>query len=48
LFIAAIYFKNRVHKVWDNTRDIIVAEQDKNMIRTNILQALITAPPAVQ
>ncbi|CEP12645.1 hypothetical protein [Parasitella parasitica] len=43
---AAIYFKNRVHKQWSRSKGL--AEDDKAVIRLEILRAFITAPPAVQ
>jgi hypothetical protein len=45
---AAIYFKNRVYKAWDSSREITIGEEDKSLIKRNILHALITAPAAVQ
>lgn len=46
--LAAIYFKNRVHKAWDGSKGIVIVEEDKSIIKRNILHALVTAPAAVQ
>ncbi|KAI8326881.1 armadillo-type protein [Choanephora cucurbitarum] len=46
--IAAIYFKNRIFKNWDGSRNTVISEQDKSVIRASILHALITTPPAVK
>ncbi|KAI8645751.1 armadillo-type protein [Parasitella parasitica] len=43
---AAIYFKNRVHKQWSLPKGL--AEDDKAVIKKEILHAFITAPPAIQ
>lgn len=45
---AAIYFKNCVYKAWDRSRDTMIIEEDKTLIKSNILRALITAPAVVQ
>ncbi|CAO3666961.1 unnamed protein product [Rhizopus stolonifer] len=42
---AAIYFKNRIYSNWG---DGTISNQDKTTIRDSILQALMTAPNAVQ
>jgi len=47
LKIAAIYFKNCVHKHWNRSAKGL-AEEDKAVIRKNILHAFITTPAAVQ
>ncbi|KAK4514985.1 uncharacterized protein ATC70_002594 [Mucor velutinosus] len=44
---AAIYFKNCVHKHWNRSAKGL-AEEDKAVIRKNILHAFITTPAAVQ
>ncbi|RUP50513.1 armadillo-type protein, partial [Jimgerdemannia flammicorona] len=47
---AAIYFKNRLHKSWDEAKQSPnpINEQDRNVVKQAILQALITAPNAVK
>jgi hypothetical protein len=45
--LAAIYFKNCVHKHWSRSTKGL-AEEDKAVIKKNILHAFITAPAAVQ
>ena len=47
-FLAAIFFKNRIQKAWDGSKGVTIADEDKNMIKQNILHALVTAPAAVQ
>ncbi|KAG2225799.1 hypothetical protein INT45_007043 [Circinella minor] len=47
---AAIYFKNRMNKAWDRSNDAAtpINEDDRNMVKQSILQALLRAPSAVQ
>ncbi|RCH94560.1 hypothetical protein CU097_000253, partial [Rhizopus azygosporus] len=47
---AAIYFKNRLNKAWDGQRDsaVPINDDDRNMVKQTILQALVTAPNQVQ
>ncbi|KAI8359819.1 armadillo-type protein [Blakeslea trispora] len=47
---AAIYFKNRLNKAWDGERESVVPinNEDRNMVKQTILQALVTAPNQVQ
>ncbi|SAM02255.1 hypothetical protein [Absidia glauca] len=47
---AAIYFKNRVVKAWDRTKEATtsISEEDRNVIKQSILQAMVTAPSAVK
>ncbi|KAG0768001.1 hypothetical protein G6F57_006285 [Rhizopus arrhizus] len=47
---AAIYFKNRLNKAWDGERDsaVPINDDDRNMVKQTILQALVTAPNQVQ
>ncbi|KAI9266554.1 armadillo-type protein [Phascolomyces articulosus] len=47
---AAIYFKNRMNKAWDRSNDVAtpINEDDRNMVKQSILQALLRAPSAVQ
>ncbi|KAI7886446.1 ARM repeat-containing protein [Lichtheimia hyalospora FSU 10163] len=47
---AAIYFKNRMNKAWDRSREVAnpINEDDRNMVKQSILQALLRAPSAVQ
>ncbi|RUS35493.1 armadillo-type protein [Jimgerdemannia flammicorona] len=49
-FGSAIYFKNRLHKSWDEAKQSPnpINEQDRNVVKQAILQALITAPNAVK
>jgi hypothetical protein len=42
---AAIYFKNRVTRTWEKD---LLNDQDKQMIKASILEALYNAPSAVQ
>jgi hypothetical protein len=48
--IAAIYFKNRLNKAWDGEREsaVPINNEDRNMVKQTILQALVTAPNQVQ
>lgn len=50
LSIAAIYFKNRLNKAWDGEREsaVPINNDDRNMVKQTILQALVTAPNQVQ
>lgn len=50
LYIAAIYFKNRLNKAWDGEREsaVPINNEDRNMVKQTILQALVTAPNQVQ
>lgn len=50
MYIAAIYFKNRMNKAWDRSREVAnpINEDDRNMVKQSILQALLRAPSAVQ
>ncbi|KAI8976466.1 armadillo-type protein [Pilobolus umbonatus] len=47
---AAIYFKNRLNKAWDGQREsaVPINDDDRNMVKQTILQALVTAPNQVQ
>ncbi|KAI7906287.1 armadillo-type protein [Cokeromyces recurvatus] len=47
---AAIYFKNRLNKAWDGEREsaVPINNEDRNMVKQTILQALVTAPNQVQ
>ncbi|KAI8969324.1 armadillo-type protein [Mycotypha africana] len=47
---AAIYFKNRLNKAWDGDREsaVPINNDDRNMVKQSILQALVTAPNQVQ
>ncbi|KAF9898563.1 hypothetical protein BX616_003874, partial [Lobosporangium transversale] len=50
---ASIYFKNAVRRYWyepeqDNTDHLKIAEADKDTIKSNILQLLVSAPPLVR
>ncbi|KAI9281483.1 armadillo-type protein [Sporodiniella umbellata] len=47
---AAIYFKNRLNKAWDGEREsaVPINDDDRNMVKQTILQALVTAPNQVQ
>ncbi|KAF7728772.1 hypothetical protein EC973_005610 [Apophysomyces ossiformis] len=47
---AAIYFKNRMNKAWDKSRQVAnpINDEDRNMVKQTILQALATAPNAVK
>ncbi|KAL0098010.1 armadillo-type protein [Phycomyces blakesleeanus] len=47
---AAIYFKNRINKAWDKSKNPAnpINEDDRNIVKQSILQALVTAPNAVQ
>ncbi|GAA5795592.1 hypothetical protein HPULCUR_000953 [Helicostylum pulchrum] len=45
---AAIYFKNRIQKAWDESKGITITPEDRSIIKQNILLALTTAPAAVQ
>ncbi|KAI9486221.1 MAG: armadillo-type protein [Benjaminiella poitrasii] len=47
---AAIYFKNRLNKAWDGEREsaVPINNDDRNMVKQTILQALVTAPNQVQ
>ncbi|CEP15700.1 hypothetical protein [Parasitella parasitica] len=47
---AAIYFKNRLNKAWDGEREsaVPINNDDRNMVKQTILQALITAPAQVK
>lgn len=49
-YVAAIYFKNRMNKAWDRSNDVAtpINEDDRNMVKQSILQALLRAPSAVQ
>ncbi|KAI8890600.1 ARM repeat-containing protein [Backusella circina FSU 941] len=42
---AAIYFKNRVTRTWEKD---LLSDQDKQMIKASLLEALYSAPPVVQ
>ncbi len=48
--LAAIYFKNRLNKAWDGEREsaVPINDDDRNMVKQTILQALVTAPNQVQ
>ncbi|KAI8394007.1 armadillo-type protein [Radiomyces spectabilis] len=47
---AAIYFKNRINKAWDEKKDLSnpINDEDRRTVKQSILQALVTAPAAVQ
>ncbi|KAI7867363.1 armadillo-type protein [Spinellus fusiger] len=47
---AAIYFKNRMNKACDKNKGTPhpISEEDRAMVKQSILQALVTAPNAVQ
>ncbi|KAI9256941.1 putative nonsense-mediated mRNA decay protein [Sporodiniella umbellata] len=47
---AAIYFKNRLNKAWGAEREsaVPINNDDRNMVKQTILQALVTAPNQVQ
>ncbi|KAI9492090.1 armadillo-type protein [Zychaea mexicana] len=47
---AAIYFKNRMNKAWDRSNEVAnpINEDDRNMVKQSIMQALLRAPSAVQ
>lgn len=50
IHLAAIYFKNRLNKAWDGEREsaVPINNDDRNMVKQTILQALVTAPNQVQ
>ncbi|KAI8335415.1 armadillo-type protein [Chlamydoabsidia padenii] len=47
---AAIYFKNRLVKAWDRNKQPTtpIGEEDRNVVKQSILQAMVTAPNAVK
>ncbi|KAI9304897.1 armadillo-type protein [Cunninghamella echinulata] len=47
---AAIYFKNRLVKAWDREKHVAapINEEDRNVVKQSILQAMVTAPNQVK
>ncbi|KAI8100099.1 armadillo-type protein [Halteromyces radiatus] len=47
---AAIYFKNRLVKAWNRNKQATtpISEEDRNVVKQSILQAMVTAPNAVK
>lgn len=50
VWIAAIYFKNRLVKAWDRNKQPTtpISEEDRSVVKQSILQAMVTAPNAVK
>ncbi|ORX55180.1 ARM repeat-containing protein [Hesseltinella vesiculosa] len=47
---AAIYFKNRVYRAWDRSKNTVapINEEDRLLVKQRLLQALVTVPSAVK
>jgi len=51
---AAVFFKNTVKAAWDESKDledrkgVVISPQDRNTIKTNLVELMCTVPPRIQ
>lgn len=46
---ASIYFKNLIRRYWDDDEETVkIADQDRNFIRSHLLQAITASPTSVR
>jgi exportin-2 (importin alpha re-exporter) len=51
---AAVFYKNTVKTAWDESKEpeerknIVISQQDRTMIKTNLVELMCTVPPQIQ
>ena len=47
---AAVFYKNTVKKAWDESKEsgIVISQQDRNTIKTNLVELMCTVPPQIK